>query len=144
MIEMNFEIPFPPFYPPRDNNSDCFASRGDIMIQDLIDSVNVLNGALIDTGSFVVEVDRKKITGGFVIQTDDISELGQIRIKYGMGAGFAPDKVEETPNIDGSITFEFTGTIIVWQTDLNVADQKIVACPDQTVFVTLTRSAGQQ
>jgi len=109
--------------------------------------VNVLKTPnIIESGDIFVEVDRKKKTGYFVIQYNDvIFNFDQtIRIKYGLGAGFALDKFkEDEPDGNGSITFHFKGTIIVWLTELNNADQKIVACPDQTVDITLHRSAGQ-
>ena len=133
-IRMNFEIP----QPQPDDEDTCFVSRGVVDPQELIAFVDVLNTAVIKSGSFVVEVDKKKHTGILVIQYTH-KDLGQIRIKYGMGAGFAPDVREE---IEG--TFTFDGTIIVWLTELNNADQQIVACRNQTVDVTLTSSAGQQ
>ena len=131
-----------PEYP---SDTDCFMSRGTVSDEELDEMIDVLRTADIESGTIHVEVDRKKNTGFLVIQYDD-SIFGWIRIKYGMGAGFALDDfIEDRTNEEnGSITFHFEGTIIVWLTELNNADQQIVACRNQTVDVTLTSSAGQQ
>ncbi len=137
-IQMIFDIP----EDPEDN--DCFVSRGDLTPDDdlFADLVAELTGAVIDSGRFVVEVDKKKETGVLIIgYTSDA--LGQIVIKYGTGGGFAP-VVEEVKNGD-TRTYHFVGTIIVWQLGEDTpSNQIIVGCPEVAVDVTLYSSAGQQ
>ncbi len=134
-IVMNFQL----------ENNDCFAVPETAADSDDISLfVNVLNTEVIDSGHFVVEVDRKNCTdnvctGALVIQYNS-NTLGFTRIQY-MGNIVPPlPDVTEFPDmpIVGSTTFNFDGTIFVWQVgETTNADDKMVACPDQVVDVIL-------
>ena len=99
--------------------------------------VSELNKAVIDSGRFVVGVDRRKKTGGLLIQYS--GKLGFTQIQFrGPYIVDLPMVIEHVGHEDdGSITFHFGGTITVWQVGEHMPDDKIVACPFQVVDVIL-------
>ena len=129
-IVMDFQIP------PLPKDNDCFAVPETAADSgDIIQFVEELNGNSIASGRFVVEVDRRKKTGGLLIQYS--GELGFTYIQFRGPYVDSPPMVIEHDPVDGPITFHFGGTITVWQVGEHMPDDKIVACPLQLVDVIL-------
>jgi len=89
--------------------------------------VKELRGGKIQSGGFVIEIDRKKGTGIIVIEYTN-SELGLIQVSYS-GHIVPPAPVVTEINHD---VFEFDGTIFIVWTD------KLLACPSPNTVTTVT------
>jgi len=110
------------------DTKDCVQSSDDLTIVDRAALVTELNGGIIESGSFVMERDRKKSTGIIVIEYTN-SELGLIQVSYsGHIVPPAPDVTE-----DDEMFFDFRGTIFIVWTD------QLLACTNTEVTVTLNR-----
>ena len=84
-----------------------------------------------------MKVDRINFTGILVLEYTDPAALGDTPIAYD-GRVVPPLPVVNEVTEDDTHTFQFFGTIYVWQLgESGSADDKIVACPNQAVNVIL-------